>query len=68
MPRKQMVKFLHDARNYIQVGHSAYVHPVNHTSPLVSNKRFVFTSTVQEVFADGSFMTLNTYYMPVKES
>lgn len=64
--RKAMVKFLPSEKNFIKVGHSAYVHPVNHTSPLVSNKRFVFTSEVLEIFKDGSFETRNSFYQPVE--
>lgn len=63
--RKPVVKYRPSKSDVIMVGHPAYIHPVNHTSNLVSNTKFVFTSTVVERFSDGQFETKNTLYQPV---
>lgn len=62
---KPVVKYRPSESDRIRVGHPAYVHPVDHTSPLVSNKRFVFTSPVVSKSDDGSFETRNSVYVPV---
>lgn len=51
--------------DYIQVGESADVVPVDHTSPLVSNGRVAWTTTVESYDpATGVFETRNTIYKP----
>ena len=50
----------------ITVGKCAYVYPVDHTSPLVSNQTLAKTSTVLYYdAATGVFETLNSVYQPV---
>ena len=66
--RKPVVKYRPSKNDVIRVGHSAYIHPVNHPSALVSNTKFVFTSTVKELFNDGQFETENTLYQPIVEN
>lgn len=65
-PTKPVVKYRVSDSDRIMVGHPAYVHPIDHTSPLVSNTRFVFTSPVVSKSDDGSFETANSVYVPVK--
>ena len=45
-PSKPTVRYTPSRFDYIEVGHSANVIPVDHTSPLVSNKTLVHTSEV----------------------
>jgi hypothetical protein len=54
--------------NYINVGQSASVYPVDHPSALVSNMRICHTSKV--LWYDettGEFETENTKYVPFNE-
>lgn len=48
----------------IVVGESVFLHPVDHTSPLVSNECLARTSKVVADHGDGKFETLNTMYVP----
>jgi len=66
--RRPVVKYRPSPNDVIKVGHSAFIHPINHTSPRVSNNSFVFTSMVMEVFKDGQFETMNTLYQPHLEA
>lgn len=44
---------------------SFIVHPIDHTSPLVSNSTHVYTSTVQAHDEEtGVFVTQNSLYIP----
>ncbi len=47
----------------------AFVEPVDHTSPLVSNTKVVRTSLVRkEIDENGIFETQNTVYVPYKNN
>ena len=65
---KPTVHYRIDEHSYVVVGQSAVVRPVDHPSPLVSNKTYVKTSPVVMVDYDsGVFETKNTRYVPVAE-
>jgi hypothetical protein len=50
-----------------EVGHCAYVYPVDHPSELVSNTELVMTSAVVSFDpATGEFETRNSCYVPSK--
>ncbi len=51
--------------DYIVHGHTALVQPVDHTSPLVSNRKIVRTSKVVWLYEGGIFETLNSVYKPI---
>lgn len=63
-PTKPVVKYRRTESDRIVVGHPAYVHPIDHTSPLVSNTKMVITSPVVSKSNDGSFETANSLYVP----
>lgn len=47
----------------LRVGHSAYVQPIDHTGPSVTNSTVVVTSTVlRHERHTGEFETLNSVY------
>jgi hypothetical protein len=50
-----------------EVGACAFVWPLDHQSPRVSNTREVMTSTVVRVGINGEFETKNTIYKRVPE-
>lgn len=53
---------------HLELGQSALVFPVDHPSPLVSNKKWILTSPVIKIEDDGQvFETLNTIYAPYEE-
>ena len=58
---KPIVHYTPSQYNYIKVGHSAIVCPIDHPSESVSNTTMVKTSTVVSITADG-FETRNTIY------
>jgi len=61
---KPVVKYKHDLNNFIQVGMSAYVFPLNHPSKYVSNQFLVKTSKVISFDKEtGNFETMNTIYV-----
>ena len=63
--RKPVVKYRPSPSDFIEVGHSAYIHPINHPDTrLVTNNKFVLTSMVEAKFSDGQFETMNTLYQP----
>lgn len=65
---KQIVHYRPHPDQYISPGVCARVFPVDHPSVHVSNTQMVVTSPV--LFHnrhDGSFETMNTTYIPVKE-
>ena len=63
--RKPVVHYRPSENDFIKVGHSAYIKPINHWDRLrVSNQKFVLTSEVLEVFKSGIFETKNTIYQP----
>lgn len=65
---KPTVHYRIDEHSYVVVGQSAMVRPVDHPSPLVSNKTYAKTSPVVMVDYDsGVFETENTRYVPVAE-
>lgn len=65
---KKIVHYVPSEHDYIVVGSSAFVQPLDHPSPYVSNKMTVRTSRVIEVFRDGAgFETENTIYSAQKE-
>ena len=47
----------------VVVGQPAWVYPIDHTSPLVSNRGICRTSTVQKVISEDEFFTLNSHYI-----
>lgn len=50
----------------IEIGSSAIVHPLDHTSPLVSNETLVYTSKVLAYDTiTGIFITANSIYVPM---
>lgn len=52
----------------IVVGESAYVYPLNHPSPTVTNSTVVATSPVVSYNAStGVFETKNTIYTPIRK-
>lgn len=62
---KRVVFYDPSAETFILLGSSAYVFPINHDSPLVSNTKHVLTSEVISVDpGTGEFETLNTIYKP----
>ena len=66
---KPVVKYKHDLNNFIQVGMSAYVFPLNHPSKYVSNQFLVKTSKVISFDKEtGDFETMNTIYELEKEN
>jgi hypothetical protein len=53
----------------IELGKPALIWPINHPSPLVSNRDVAITSKVTAYNADtGVFETENTIYEPVQEA
>lgn len=53
----------------IVVGGSAYIIPVNHPGPFVSNKDIAVTSEVMSYDeVTGEFETRNTIYKPIKST
>lgn len=64
---KPVVKYKYDLNNFIKVGESAYVFPLNHPSSLVSNTKLVRTSRVISFDKNtGNFETINTIYELIK--
>lgn len=60
---KPVVKYKYDLNNFIKVGESAYVFPLNHPSSLVSNTKLIQTSRVISFDENtGNFETVNTIY------
>jgi len=49
---------------YGMAGKRFFCHPIDHTSPLVSNTKEVLTSEVVWVHEDGSVETQNSLYVP----
>jgi hypothetical protein len=48
------------------IGKQVMLLPVDHTSPFVSNTKYILTSRVKAVHVDGWFETKNTHYQPYK--
>jgi hypothetical protein len=63
--QKPIVHYTPTAFDSIVYGFYAYVEPVDHTSPYVSNTRAVTTSRVIRVENNGVFETMNSIYIPV---
>ena len=64
-PYKPIVYYRPRKDDHIQLGQRALVYPVNHTSPLVSNKSIALTSKVIKIFNEG-FETKNSIYRQFK--
>lgn len=63
---KPFVRYKPTEDQFIRVGFSAFVFPVDHTSELVSNKTKVITSIVVNYNKEtGRFETQNTVYIPM---
>ena len=62
---KPVVHYVPTFTDVITVGFPAWVHPVDHHSPLVSNERMCRTSMVIAIGEEGEFETNNTKYEPV---
>lgn len=63
--QKKIVHYKKDSDVHIYVGASAVVFPIDHPGPLVSNTKYIQTSTVISYNrATGEFETLNTIYKP----
>jgi hypothetical protein len=67
-PDKAVVHYTPSSDDVIVYGQSAWVYPVDHTSPLVSNTKIVRTSPVVAIGHSGQFETLNSVYKPVEYS
>lgn len=63
---KKIVHYDATKKSLIAVGMSAIVKPIDHTSPLVSNKKLVVTSRVIAKHKCGRFETENSIYVPIK--
>lgn len=65
---KKVVHYTPSENDFIQVGHGAFIKPVDHPdSERVSNVKYVITSQVVAYDRDtDEFETLNTLYRPVK--
>ncbi len=59
---KKIVKYNGQMTSFIVVGQRAVVYPINH--PDCSNQKFVSTSPVQHIDANGTFETMNSVYVP----
>lgn len=67
-PAKATVYYRPSKLDVIKVGGSAFIVPVNHTSPFVSNGVRAMTSKVVWLnHTTGEFETLNSIYKPLKE-
>jgi hypothetical protein len=64
MNKKPVVFYKTDIKPTLVVGERAWVFPINHTSPWVSNKYKAYTSKVLRVLASGVFETQNSIYKP----
>ena len=63
--KKRVVHYLTDHWNAITIGYPAFVWPIDHTSPLVSNTKLVETSMVLSHNKEsGRFETENSIYLP----
>lgn len=60
--KKKVVHYALEKGAQIIEGSPAFVYPTDH--PGVSNKHLVQTSRVIKLYDDGSFETLNTYFIP----
>jgi len=64
---KSIVNYVPSEDNYIKLGERAVVFPIDHTSRLVSNNKFVLTSPVVGFDPiNGGFETINTIYRPLR--
>ena len=64
---KPFVNYKPTATQFIRVGESACVFPINHESNLVSNTTLIATSEVINYDKEtGRFETRNTVYIPVE--
>jgi len=64
---KPVVHYRTDMDFFVKIGKGAVVHPVDHSSALVSNTKHVITSTVTQFNPhDGGFETMNTIYRPYR--
>ncbi len=65
MPIKTVVHYLKDSLQPVRIGSPAFLRPIDHTSPYVSNQGIARTSNV--VAHDpitGRVETLNSIYLP----
>ena len=62
---KPIVHYTPTAFDSIILGFYAYVQPIDHTSPFVSNTKAVSTSRVIRIEKNGVFETANSIYVPV---
>ena len=63
MNDKPVVQYTVDPANFIKLGLSAYIVPIDHPSDLVSNESLARTSRVISIDGD-TFETMNTKYVP----
>lgn len=63
---KKTVHYQPTAQDFIEVGHSAAVRPVDHPGEYVSNTTWVRTSEVIRKDEGGVFETMNTIYKPME--
>lgn len=62
---KAIVHYIPSRNDRIVLGESAIIeHPIDHTSPYVSNASPIFTSQVVRVNLGGEFETRNSIYIP----
>lgn len=61
---KAIVRYTPSEHDIIIRGKPAWVKPIDHTSPYVSNTQNVVTSKVLSIKKNGVFETLNSIYVP----
>jgi hypothetical protein len=64
MRAKPIVHYNPDKSQYIKVGNSAFIFPIDHQSEFVSNMCIATTSKVIKMEEGGRFETENTLYVP----
>lgn len=65
---KIVVHYLTNKEVIIMLGCRAWVWPVDHISPKVSNSTYVSTSPVIRIGENGEFETENSIYRPIGDS
>jgi hypothetical protein len=63
--QKPVVKYKPTEYDKIKLGINAFIFPMTHTSPFVSNNTHVFTSVVIRIGENGEFETKNSIYRPL---
>ena len=63
--RKPIVRYKPTGYDNVELDKQALIAPMTHTSPYVSNTRYVITSTVVRIGENGEFETKNSIYRPI---